>query len=329
MEDSHFLTVRFDGPAVSASRISVDQLILFLTGMNKALRRTNRVLHGYGHSIAKGRIPSTVEEEVALDLTQITHGSPAAVIGLERRNREPILPGIDNGDDAFAKSLTGLAEIQRDDEDTLPEGFDIGVLMAWRDTGKLLEQGISRIEITLNHRSAPIRTAFTSPGLKRIRQRIAGPETNIRSIEGRLMMADFKEHGTRCRIHPAAGDPILCTFSEEQKEEVLEDILQYVRIVGEAQEDPFSNKIQSIRIHDIERLYNHSEVGSELLPEGTPMSQSFWSSPELDELARSQGVAPAHDVRALFGTWPGESDDGFEQLIDDLRSSSANSGNAQ
>ena len=25
------------------------------------------------------------------------------------------------------------------------------------------------------------------------------------------------------------------------------------------------------------------------------------------------------DVRALFGTWPGEEDDGFEQAIDELR----------
>ena len=329
MEDSHFLTVRFDGPAVSASRISVDQLILFLTGMNKALRRTNRVLHGYGHSVAKGRVPSTIEEEVALDFTQITHGSPAAVIGLERRTREPVLPGMGNQDGAFEKSLRGLAKIQEEDGDELPEGFDVGVLMAWRDTGKLLEQGVNRIEITLNHRAKPIRTIFSPRGLKRIRQRIAGPETNIRTIEGRLVMADFKEHGTRCRIHPAAGDPILCTFSDEQKEEVLEDILQYVRIVGEAQEDPFSKKIQSIRIHDIERLDNRDEDGLDVLPRGTPMGDSFWTSPELDDLARTQGVSTAHDIRALFGTWPGESDDGFEELIEDLRSSSANSGNAR
>jgi len=59
------------------------------------------------------------------------------------------------------------------------------------------------------------------------------------------------------------------------------------------------------------------------------MGDSFWTSPELDDLARTQGVSIAHDIRALFGTWPGESDDGFEELIDDLRSSSADSGNAQ
>lgn len=39
----------------------------------------------------------------------------------------------------------------------------------------------------------------------------------------------------------------------------------------------------------------------------------------LDELAQSQQVQLMADVRSLFGTWPGETDDGFEASIDDLR----------
>ena len=132
-------------------------------------------------------------------------------------------------------------------------------------------------------------------------------------------MADFKEHGTRCRVHPSAGDPVLCLFDEEQKEEVLEYILQFVRVVGEATEDPVSGKITSIRIHDIERLEDREAEATDLLPQGTPVSQGFWESPTLDELAYSQNVQPARNVRALFGTWPGEQDDGFEKAIDELR----------
>jgi len=33
-------------------------------------------------------------------------------------------------------------------------------------------------------------------------------------------------------------------------------------------------------------------------------------------------VGPMMDIRALFGTWPGEMDDGFEEAIDKLRHSS-------
>jgi hypothetical protein len=139
-------------------------------------------------------------------------------------------------------------------------------------------------------------------------------------------MADFKEHGTRCRVHPAAGDPVLCLFDEEQKDEVLEDILQYVRVVGEAKEDPVSGKITSIKIHDIERLEDREGEAADLLPQGTPISQCFWESPTLDELAASQNVRPMANVRALFGTWPGEENDGFEADINELRHSGTKGG---
>jgi hypothetical protein len=59
----------------------------------------------------------------------------------------------------------------------------------------------------------------------------------------------------------------------------------------------------------------------EHLPQGTSLSRDFWESPTLDELAQSQNVRPMPDVRALFGTWPGDMDDDFEMAIDDLRHS--------
>lgn len=51
----------------------------------------------------------------------------------------------------------------------------------------------------------------------------------------------------------------------------------------------------------------------------TESHQSFWHSPTLDELARLQNVEPVSDVEDLFGTWPGDSSDGFEEDIDELR----------
>jgi hypothetical protein len=132
-------------------------------------------------------------------------------------------------------------------------------------------------------------------------------------------MADFKEHCTRCRIHPAAGEPVLCLFDEAQRDEVLDDMLHYVRVVGEAKEDPFTGRIASIRIHDIERLEGKEGEAVNLLPQGTLPPPSFWQSPSIDDLARAQGVRATADMTGLFGTWPGEFDDGFEQSIDQLR----------
>jgi hypothetical protein len=39
----------------------------------------------------------------------------------------------------------------------------------------------------------------------------------------------------------------------------------------------------------------------------------------LEVLAERQGVVPLEDPSKLFGTWPGKVDDGFEELICDLR----------
>jgi hypothetical protein len=77
-----------------------------------------------------------------------------------------------------------------------------------------------------------------------------------------------------------------------------------------------------LKIHNIERLEGREGEAADLLPQGTPISRDFWESPSLDELAQAQNVAPMVDIRALFGTWPGEMDDGFEEAIDELRHSS-------
>jgi hypothetical protein len=319
------LKIRFEGNAIGPGTIPVAHLLRFLANLNKALQRTGRVLTGEVESMHRGPQPRSIKDEVALDLVLLTHGSPATVLGFERRQAQITMPELDRGIEILEKSVSGLSAAQKPGE-AMPAGYDTGVLMAWRDAGTLFSQGVSRIDFTLNHRQTPLSASFTPTGFARIQERIKGPQTNIRTIEGRLLMADFKEHGTRCRVHPSAGDPVLCLFDEEQKEEVLEDILHYVRIVGEAKEDPITGRIACIKIHDIEQLEDRESEAADLLPKGTPISRDFWESPTLEELAQAQNVHPLADVRVLFDTWPGEQDDGFEEAIDRLRHPNAAGG---
>ena len=51
------------------------------------------------------------------------------------------------------------------------------------------------------------------------------------------------------------------------------------------------------------------------------MDYSFWGSPDLDALLRSQNVEQLSDIRELYGTWPGDESDDFEAEIDALRHS--------
>jgi hypothetical protein len=114
------------------------------------------------------------------------------------------------------------------------------------------------------------------------------------------------------------GEPVICLFDEVQKDEVLENILNYVKVIGEAKEDPITGKINSIKIQDIQRLEDREE-GADLLPRGTPLPTDFWQSPNLDQLVELQGARPLADITSLFGTWPGDPDDGFEEAVHTLR----------
>ncbi|MCW5200582.1 hypothetical protein VU07_02015 [Desulfobulbus sp. F4] len=309
------LKVRFDGTAIGTGRIPATHLRSFIDSLEKALVRTGRILTGDSTSLHRGAQSNKIKDEIELDLVLLTHGSPAAVLGFERRKmhqplRSSSLPGIDFGLNIFEKSVAGLIAVQKQDE-VLPAGYDVGVLKAWRDTGKLFSRGVERIEFTLNHRQIPLSAVYTPQGLVRIQERIKEPQVNIRTIEGRLLMADFKEHGARCRIHPSVGEPVLCLFDDEQEDEIEKNIRRYVRITGEAKEDSASGRITSVKIHGIEALEEITEVQL--------ISRDFWNSPTLNELAKAQHVQPIEDVRTLFGTWPGEEDDGFEDVIKELR----------
>jgi hypothetical protein len=225
---------------------------------------------------------------------------------------------MDFGLEIIESCLKGLQHAQTK-ESELPKGFDSGVVMAWRDLGVMFEQGVSDIGFRLNHRPQPVNVQYNAEGFNRLQERIQGPQLNIRTIEGRLLMIDLKEHGTRCRIHPSVGEPVLCLFDDSRKEEVLENITKYVKVIGEAKEYPVSGKITSIQLHDIQQLEGREEEQKDLLPQGTPLPSDFWASLSIDDLAQNQAIMPLQDVTVLYGTWPGEIDDGFEDLISDLR----------
>jgi hypothetical protein len=53
---------------------------------------------------------------------------------------------------------------------------------------------------------------------------------------------------------------------------------------------------------------------------------NFWQAISLDALAEAQGVRPMDDITVLFGTWPGDPDDGFEEMVDGLRKRDVNEG---
>jgi hypothetical protein len=93
------------------------------------------------------------------------------------------------------------------------------------------------------------------------------------------------------------------------------------RIADKATGVSVTSRAAGIEIRDIERLENREEESAELLSKGTPIAYDFWESPSLDDLAEAQNVQPIANVESLYGTWPGEADDGFEDIVLELRHS--------
>ncbi len=250
-----------------------------------------------------------------LTLVMLTHGSDAAVLGFDRTQASPPLPGMDLGLEAMDMAVQGLTSVQSEELDQeLPVGYDAGVLSAWRDAGKLLNQGIDNIDFTLASEAATVRASLTRPGVARLGRRLSEPEVMVQTLEGRLLMGDFKESDTRCRVHPPLGDPVECQFDDDLKQDILQNLLTLVRVKGESTIDAGSGKIRRFFIQSVERVGEQRDSLEQ--PSAT---QSFWRSASLEELAQSQDVGPMRNVESLFRTWPGEDDDGFEEAVNDLR----------
>ena len=261
------LKVRFDGDAVEPGEIRISHLLIFLTCLNKALQWTARLVQGHHNSVRPGQPPRTIRRAVELSLVSLTHGSPAAVLGFDRMQKNRSLAEMRFSLEILEKTISGLESVQKGYTDgELSPGYDPGVLKAWSNSGKLFSRGISKIDLTLNHRERAVRTSLTPNGLARIRERLMQPGA-VRapiSYSGTLRGTNFKNH-----------------------------------------------ERGTIRDRQSDVAY----LASRKMPE----SQTFWESPSLEDLAHSQNIQPLADVRALFGTWPGEVDDGFEEAIDELR----------
>ena len=304
-EPNAYLTIRFEGPEVRPGRMRLDDFIHAAREFSACAKRVAMVLQ-QSPSTARGRRPEELVEAVSLDIIGFTHGSPAAVAQFERSENQLGLEGLDFGEQTY-RALIGGMGIATGSGDSLPPGFDLGVLMKLRDIGKLFSRGVDRMEFTLNHHTLPVKVSFDREKCDRIRQRIEQPEAQRQSIEGRLLMADFKETGRQLRVHPPVGPAIICKFPESLTAEVEECIRQFVRVSGKMLYYP-TGEPQYMEITDIE------PVDGKTFKE-TEWRYSFWENPTAEDYARRQGVQPVADAAELYGSGAPEDWEGFDEVL--------------
>lgn len=309
-----YLTIRFEGPEVKPGRMRLDDFIQAAREFSACAKRMALALQ-QTPSTAKGRRPEELVAALSLDMVGFTHGSPAAVVHLERTDGQILMELADFGEQTYRTLLEGI-ELAGGPENSLPPGFDLGVLMKLRDIGKLFNKGVSRMEFMLNHRSRPVKASFDIQKCDRIRQRIAQPESQRQTIEGRLLMADFKETGRLLRIHPPVGPAVACKFPESLSAEVEECIRQFVRVSGKM-EYHATGEPRWLNIADIEQT--GAPAVSALDEAGAAWTYDYWENLPAAEYARRQGVQPVSDFSVIFGAGAAEDWEGFDEAVERWR----------
>lgn len=297
------IEIRLEGPAVAEGRIAVDDLILVAGQVQRAVERIALVLRGE-QGVRPGRRPRKVEELTRLALVALRPGSVTLELDLVEAKRP--LETMDLGREAIERLVQGLGMLLGGAPP--PPGWDAGVLLAVKEVGTVLRRGVERIDLEARHDGISHRARLDARTIEAVGRLVREPTRNLRTVEGRLLMADFKESATRCRIHPPMEPPVECTFDEAHRQAVLDAMTRYVRVTGEAEVDEPTGRIRVLEIADLEIL--------DVEPEGPAGPYPFWEPLGLDELAQIQGVGPVRDPDSLTAPiW--ESDEELERFLDE------------
>jgi hypothetical protein len=302
------LTLRIQGPGIRRGAISVPDLIRICQATQDAVNRQAEAMQG-GLSLRPGPKSSVVYQECTLELTGIKKGSTVLPFGLAKPQQPLPIPEMTSfGRDVVWQVATAVKSLGSH-KPPKNNCLEPGLLDSLRAMGEVLNKDVTKIEWFVPGDGRPsIKAIFDKRVRERVSEQIKLPSTRLHTVEGVLEMADFKEQDHKCRIHPLVGQPIVCTFTSDQEQEVLEALRKPVKIEGTATVNPHNGKVESVAI---------AKIGvTEQLLIG---AREFYSGRTLEQLAEAQGIAPLSNPRALVGGWP-EGED-LDEFLEEIYSS--------
>ena len=129
----------------------------------------------------------------------------------------------------------------------------------------------------------------------------------MRTVEGRLTMADFRRGARRCYIEAASGEPIPCVFDATQDDLIVSALMRDVRVTGEYVRS--RRKMPDLRITGI------AATGGRRLVRQLPRMPERY---DIEELAAQQGTQVISDIDQLRGDfWP--EDESVDDFIAHVR----------
>ncbi len=300
------LKLRIEGPGIRSGAISVPDLVRICHATQSAVNRQAEAMRG-GQSLRPGPKSLVVYQECTLELTGIEKGSTVLPFVLAKPQQQLPMPELTTfGREVVREVVTAVKNIGS--RRPRRSGFEAGLLDSLSEMGEVLNKDVTKIEwIVPGNGSRSVKAVFDKRVRDRVLERIKTPSTRTETVEGVLEMADFKEQDHRCRIHPLIGQPIVCTFTPEQEQEVQDALRKPVSITGKATINPNNGKVESIAVQSL-------NVTEQLLIG----AKEFHSGRSIQQLAEAQGVEPLSNPKVLVGGWP-EGED-VDEFVEDIYS---------
>lgn len=294
---SFALKVKVEGPGVHRKSIAIPDLVKICEAIQSAVHRQAEAMQSPAVvTLRRGPITASAQEECTLELVGISGGSTGLIFRYAKPQQHLPIPEAPNfGSDVIARIAETVKEFGGRKRALQP--VDPGVLDSLKELGAILQKKrITRISLNVprqNGKRKSVKAVLTAAVSERIAARVKVPTHERLSIEGKLEMADFKETGKMCRIHPPIGVPLQCSFDPEFEDQVYMALRKPARVTGQVRLNPITGRPEELKIENIE-----------ILEELLLGAKDFFASQSLDQLAHVQGVSALANPKDLAGGWP-------------------------
>jgi hypothetical protein len=302
---AYALKVKVEGPGVHNKSIPIPELLKICASIQSAVHREAEAMERpAAPTLRRGPITAIAQDECTLELTGIVAGSTGLLFRYAKSQQHLPIEAITFGAEVLARVASTVRDFEKNKE--IPN-IDAGVLASLQELGTALDRrSITKISLIVpgrDGRKGAVKAVYTPAVRERITARIKARVQERLSIEGKLEMADFKEAGRVCRIHPTVGMPVQCSYDSSNDEEIYQALRRPARVTGVARVNPHSGKVEEIKIEKIE-----------ILDELMLGARNFTAGYSLEHLAEMQGVQPLKRPDELAGGWP--PDENIDEFID-------------
>jgi hypothetical protein len=290
------LKLRVRGPGIGSGRIPVPDLIKICQEAQAAVKKQAEAMEGR-KTMHPGPVSAAILEECTLELIKVGKGSTTLEFAFAKpqlRIAEMEAEGL--GAQAISEVAASIKSLGNGNR----KSIDPGVLQSVYSLGAIVAEGkrINRIEWSAPTGQGRRRlvASVNSTVRERAASRLSSPRYMPGHVDGVLDMADFKPEDYKCRIDPAIGSPVLCTFGAGLADRIQQLLRTTVRASGKAKYPAHGEKIELLDLQTIDPLPSLSSGG-----------ENFFKDSSLGRLADIQRVKPL-DASKLAGAIPADAD---------------------